>query len=776
MVDDPNRVPYTGQFGMPPPPPPPSPYGSSDASRYWATHQNNSNDPGAFRSSAANEPAGWTAYGDRGGQFGVGYKDPNNGYHDPNGNFISNDTLTQISGQGVAGDANHGGNQVWGNSDQFFHNNFDVLARNANAVAGGDLNRLQQDVYNRQYLINPLTAQADPSKQYFAGNPDYAAAQQRMMQAQAAGAMGRAAPVIDTSAMQPWQLGAQSSMANMGNQAGMLNLAGGNLNAQGYAMNNVATGAGYQGQIGAAQGLQALGQMPAGPSVAEQAMRMQSAQNERTQAALAAGARGGNSALALNNAAANAATTGGQLQQQIGMQRAQEDMANRQFSAQALGAAGGMYGQAAGTQLGAYGGASNAYGNAASAYGNAGNLYGNVGALGLQGAGQMGNIAQQNAGNALQQTQLNQTYGLGSQQLGADYMKSQLNATVQADANRTQNATNIAANRYANRDRTGEGTITGSAGGDKVLGAGASALGTAFTGPMSDMRAKKDVKPATGDVSNAFRNFGSAFTPTVDNVVAPRGMTVMPQVSQQIDYGGPPAGNAADVRMALQRHPLDANMMASKEAIWPGSRNQLYGMASSADLNAPPAITFGTNGLSDDLYSDMRAKKDIEPASRQIGDAFRTAGRAVSDIGGTTVQYPQSTAAFPDVGAYSYHYKNPGALGAAPGTHYGPMAQELEQTPAGASVVGEDKKGRKFVDPGRLSMLTASEVAKQRKELDALKSMPGAITSPQVVYPQLGAPPPAIPDLHEAMAMGGQIRNTQVPYPTPAPVYRLGGV
>jgi hypothetical protein len=600
---------------------------------------------GDFRVATPEENRKWSAP--------VGYTFDRNGNIVPKsgGSGVSAGNLRSIFGDpsvGSTGETHYAGIDQHVNGNPSYvtgQQGFGNVVRNQETLAQGDLNPFQKDVFRSEYLVNPNTAMADPSKQYFNGDPRFAANQASMLQAQATGAMGRAGPMIDTSGMQPWQMGAQGSLGQMGQ-------AGANLSNQGYQLNNVATGAGYQGQLGAAQGLMGMSQMPAGPSVAEQAMRMQSAQNEHTQAALAAGARGGDSALALNNAAANAAGVGGQLQQQLGLQRAQEAMANRQFSAQTLGAAGQAYGQAAGTQMGAYGGA-------ASAYGNAGSVYGNAGALGLQGAGQMGNIATQNAGNALQQTQLNQTYGLGSQQLGADYLKSQLQASAQADANRTQNVTNLAAGQFANRDRSGEGTITGSAGGDKMLGTGLQVGGTAL------------------------------------------------------------------------------------------------------------------------MMSDLRAKKDIDPAPAQVSDAFRAAGQAVSDIGGATVQYPGSTATFPNVGGYSYEYKNPSSLGAAPGTHYGPMAQELEQTPAGASVVGEDKKGRKFVDPGRLTMLNTAELAKQRRELDALKSIPAAIGAPRVVYPQTSAPqfPSAgIPDLHEAMALGGQIRNTQVPYPTPAPVYRLGGV
>ena len=68
---------------------------------------------------------------------------------------------------------------------------------------------------------------------------------------------------------------------------------------------------------------------------------------------------------------------------------------------------------------------------------------------------------------------------------------------------------------------------------------------------------------------------------------------------------------------------------------------------------------------------------------------------------------------------YSYQYKDPTAPGAAPGTQFGPMAQDLEKTAAGAFAVGNGPTGQKYVDPGRLSMVNAAGLGEQQRRLDA---------------------------------------------------------
>jgi len=101
--------------------------------------------------------------------------------------------------------------------------------------------------------------------------------------------------------------------------------------------------------------------------------------------------------------------------------------------------------------------------------------------------------------------------------------------------------------------------------------------------------------------------------------------------------------------------------------------------------NVLPIIADGTDD--DKKSSDIRAKKNIEPAS---------ALDAVSGADG-----------------YTYNYLDPERHG--DGTYLGPMAQDLEGAPG---VVKEDKNGTKQIDTSRLSLLNTSALAELNEKVD----------------------------------------------------------
>lgn len=72
---------------------------------------------------------------------------------------------------------------------------------------------------------------------------------------------------------------------------------------------------------------------------------------------------------------------------------------------------------------------------------------------------------------------------------------------------------------------------------------------------------------------------------------------------------------------------------------------------------------------------------------------------------------------------YSYEYKHGmmGAPGTAPGKHFGPMAQDLEKTPAGKSVVKPGPDGMKRVDTSRLALLQSAALHDIVKRLDKME-------------------------------------------------------
>jgi hypothetical protein len=73
--------------------------------------------------------------------------------------------------------------------------------------------------------------------------------------------------------------------------------------------------------------------------------------------------------------------------------------------------------------------------------------------------------------------------------------------------------------------------------------------------------------------------------------------------------------------------------------------------------------------------------------------------------------------------AYSYEYKKEflGQPGTKPGMQVGIMAQDLEKTPAGKTVVGKDKAGIRNVDTDRLTLLQAGAMHDMSARLKALE-------------------------------------------------------
>lgn len=453
----------------------------------------------------------------------------------------------------------------------------------------------------------------DPKSGQIGGDPNFVTDQFGNLIKAGDAAQTRQGAQINTAGVDPFMAGAGGALGSAEGSAAQLGNVGGSIYGTGNTLAGYAgqatPGSGLEGQAG--HGLLALGGAQQGPSASVLAMQNANAQALQSNQALAASARGSNAGLALQAASANQGNVNTALTQQVGQQRAAEDLAYKQQQANAYTGAANVFSNQFGEQTGATTAAGNAYGNAGNAYGAQGGLYGSIAGQNAGLANINAGIATQNASNQQQQQQLNdafqqtnQSQGYGLQTTQAQNNLGIANTNMQADA----------------------------AGRAAMLNAFSSAAGTAAK--VSDVRAKKDIAPAAGRVADAFRS-------------ADR--------------------DAAFVRGAPVAYP-DAFM--------------------------------------------------AQPAAARYADAA-----------------PAPAASFPDAPPYSYQYKAPDAPGAEPGMQYGPMAQDLEQTPAGASVVGTDKKGKKFVDPGRLSMLTASEVSQHRKELDYLKSRIDASEQPYMAPP-----------------------------------------
>jgi hypothetical protein len=81
--------------------------------------------------------------------------------------------------------------------------------------------------------------------------------------------------------------------------------------------------------------------------------------------------------------------------------------------------------------------------------------------------------------------------------------------------------------------------------------------------------------------------------------------------------------------------------------------------------------------------------------------------------------------AFDETPGYSYNYKDPDAMGSAHGRQYGIMAQDLEKTPAGRSVVKTAPSGTKMVDTSRLALVEGAALNGALKRIAELEKRLG---------------------------------------------------
>lgn len=112
------------------------------------------------------------------------------------------------------------------------------------------------------------------------------------------------------------------------------------------------------------------------------------------------------------------------------------------------------------------------------------------------------------------------------------------------------------------------------------------------------------------------------------------------------------------------------------------------------------ALGSAFNGLMGGLASDEEVKEDVSSGDSSIG-------RFLDGLE-----------------SHSYKYKDPSMPGAAPGKHFGPMAQEIEKGgPVGESLVNDGPDGVKRVDTDRLSLALASGLGGVHRRLSAVEEL-----------------------------------------------------
>jgi len=205
-------------------------------------------------------------------------------------------------------------------------------------------------------------------------------------------------------------------------------------------------------------------------------------------------------------------------------------------------------------------------------------------------------------------------------------------------------------------------------------------------------------------------------------------------------------------------------------------RAQQYLAAQTANQQADTQRDAANTGMLTSLagglmMSDEHSKKQISSLRGELAQAYSALGGKPSHgdfadayQGGNMpdTQYPsmpQSTRFAPRTDmrpaqGFSYNYKDPSAPGAAPGTHYGPMAQDLEKSPATASTVTTGPDGMKRVDPGRLTMLNTAALSDQQRDIQAIKRALASNNNGDAWHPQGDVDVGALDEAYRRQASG----------------------
>lgn len=438
--------------------------------------------------------------------------------------------------------------------------------------------------------------------------------------------------------------------------------------------------AGFQGQMGMsdasrAQQMGAYGQQQAatdryaamargeGPSLASALMNQGQNNIRAAQTSAAASARGpAGLAMAQQNAAGNMAAQGQQLNAQLGQMRNQEQMA-------------AMQGYAQGAQ-----GLSSAAGQMRAQDQSGAGLYGQQRGISAQNAqAQAGFQQNQNALNdqrAMQYEQLRN--GIYSQGVDNTLKREQMQRAGRREASDDYQSDKDEAARWA--------------------GTAASTVGSAMMF-MSDVSNKTDIAPidsgakTVGGLGAALGSFGGALQGKGATYAAPM----------------PMRGSSADAKPAM-RAPA-AQPLGQGQVDLTGVDPTSVGYQRFSPQAAPGIVT--PAGFQMDFggpVSDERSKQKIA----SLSDALMRSQAAMYNAPSPIQETLRTTQ------PYAFNYK-PG-YGEDPGQrHVGIMAQDLEKTPAGSTLVKEGPKG-KMIDGKQAVGFNLAAAADLQKQIDALKA------------------------------------------------------
>lgn len=331
---------------------------------------------------------------------------------------------------------------------------------------------------------------------------------------------------------------------------------------------------------------------------------------------------------------------------------------------------------AAGQGMGALGsqqtGAQQATGQLGLGYGQLGQQYtqgaGNLGiAAGTLSENTLGQFGQQ----ALQGASTAGQLGLGYANTGQAYYQGGLNA-ANAFGNTAQNALG-----------TGLGFEQGMYGlGNQITGTGVGAY-TNLSGQGNAL---------LGQSAGVGLNTAGLVTGIDQQTMGLRTQMAHDQLSAYVSMYGADRGVA--IAQAQAQATGDAALLSAVSTFGAGLlTSQSSGGSAPAPAQASPDMTQWSNTTGVNLpASDERIKENVRGQVFDLRDA----------------------------GGWAYEYIDPTMPGAASGTHFGPMAQELERSPSARSAVVDGDDGYKRVDTSRLSLILASTVGQEQRRGDDL--------------------------------------------------------
>lgn len=516
-----------------------------------------------------------------------------------------------------------------------------------------------------------------------------------------------------------------------------------------------------------------------GPSAAEAQLADATQRNMANALALSQSGRGGPSAAAQRQAMFQNAATQQQAARDLSLLRAQEADAWRGRQLQAMGAEQqalsgirgqdlGMAGLGAGTQtslagLGLQAGQSGIENQLAfSGLGLSGLGQGQQYNLGMQGMGQQAN--QQAFMSGMMGNQ--QAYGqqMSGMQAGDAIRQQDVANNMNVEALRTGNQ--MQANLYnaqaANQATQGDIGMAG--------------MGIAALAMMSDVRAKRDIVPASGDTADNFLPVGSGYRSLSDadrkkldeqeraamqtggkkdTAMQAQAKGVSESAMDRLDRFNRTQETYRDIRSGYDTGPIRTANVPQMRYQGPleGGMGNMMIPGVQQQMMPGQVSQFGS------MMSDVRNKDKVRPADIQIGEAQieRPAPRVeigeaqIEEIGGQPVRTVTvgpaqiegrgETASIGSRGGegaemlrqapgYSYNYKGDLDDGER---HYGPMAQDLERTPMGRSAVFTGPDGMKRIDTQKLTLANTAAASDLQKQLDDLRLKLNVPQSPRYV-------------------------------------------